>query len=113
MARPNKTGLSYYNCDTDRYSDIKIRRLKNAFGCSGIAVYDYILSATYSKGCVLQWDDNTMLDVAEYFALKENTVLEIIKHCCSTGLFNKELFTNEGVITSKAIQERYVFICKN
>ena len=113
MARPNKLGLQYYNIDTDRYSDIRIRRLKNAFGCVGIAVYDYILNSIYYNGCVLQWGENTMLDVAEYFDLKETTILEIINYCCATGLYDKELFTSESILTSKSIQERYVLICKN
>jgi len=113
MARPNKTGLLYYNIDTDRYSDIRIRRLKNTLGCTGIAVYDYILCAIYYNGGVLQWGENTVLDVAEYFALKETTIMEVINYCCNVGLFNKELFANESVLTSKSIQERYIFICKN
>jgi hypothetical protein len=112
MARPNKMGLQYYNIDTDRYSDIRIRRLKNALGCTGIAVYDYILCAIYHNGGVLSWGENTVLDVAEYFALKENTIMEVVNYCCSAGLFNKELFASESVLTSKSIQERYVYICK-
>ena len=38
-----RVGLSYYSVDTDRYLDIRIRRLVKAFGCDGIAVYDYLL----------------------------------------------------------------------
>lgn len=112
MARPNEFGLSYYNSDVDRYSDIKIRRLKKSLGCTGIAVYDYILALIYSKGCVLEWDENTTLDVSDYFNLKETTVVEVVNYCCKVGLFNKELHASESILTSQQIQERYVFICK-
>ena len=52
MAAYTKTGFSFYSVDTDRYQDRKIKRLKKAFGCNGIAVYDYLLCEVYrDKGC--------------------------------------------------------------
>ena len=110
MAR-NKTGLSYYSVDTDRYQDIKIKRLKKAFGCQGFAVYDYILCEIYRvQGCFLEWDESTAFDVAEYWGLKESLVNEIVKYCASVGLFDKELLCS-GIVTSRSIQERYLDFC--
>lgn len=104
----NKTGFSYYNVDTDRYQDIRIKRLKKDFGCSGIAVYDYILCEVYrDKGCFSAWDENRAFDVAEYFGLKESLVDEIVKYCGVVGLFDKGLLTR-GIITSQSIQKRYL-----
>ena len=37
-----KTGLSYYQAETDRFQDIKVKRLKKRYGCEGYAVYQYI-----------------------------------------------------------------------
>ncbi|WP_321437285.1 DUF4373 domain-containing protein [uncultured Bacteroides sp.] len=108
----NKIGLSYYNIDTDRYQDIKIKRLKKDFGCSGIAVYDYMLCEIYRvKGYFLVWDENTAFDVAEYFGLKETLVKDIVDYCCAVGLFDKELLTSEKILTSSSIQSRYVEMC--
>ena len=110
MARA-KTGLSYYSVDTDRYQDIKIKRLKKVFGCHGIAVYDYILCEIYRvQGCFLEWDESTAFDVAEYWGLKESLVNEIVKYCASVGLFDKELLCS-GIVTSRSIQERYLDFC--
>ena len=106
-----KTGLSYYSLDTDRYQNIKIKRLKKAFSCQGIAVYDYILCEIYRvRGCFLEWDDCTAFDVAEYYGLKESLVSEIVKYCASVGLFDKELLCS-GIVTSRSIQERYLEFC--
>lgn len=106
-----KNGLSYYKTDTDRYQDLKIKRLKRTFGCNGLSVYDYILNEVYRvQGCFLAWDENTAFDVAEYFGLKENLVNEIVKYCASVGLFDKELLCS-GIITSRSIQERYLQAC--
>jgi len=106
-----KTGLSYYNVDTDRYQDMKIKRLKKGFGCSGMAVYDYVLCQIYrDRGCFLVWDENTAFDVAEYFGVKENTVNEIVQYCGVVGLFNRELLTR-GIVSSLTIQNRYLDMC--
>lgn len=93
-----RVGLSYYSVDTDRYLDIRIRRLVKAFGCDGIAVYDYLLCNIYRvKGCFAAWDESTAFNVAEYLRLKESVVLEIVRYCGGVGLFNKELLSR-GII---------------
>ncbi|MFA6057271.1 MAG: DUF4373 domain-containing protein [Taibaiella sp.] len=109
----NKTGFDYYNTDTDRYQDIKIKRLKKDMGPAGVAVYDYILCEIYRvKGCFIAWDDSTVFDVADYWGLKESLVKEIINYCGAVGLFDKGLLTNGNTITSLSIQTRYVDMCK-
>ena len=106
-----KTGLAYYTVDTDRYMDIRIKRLKKALGCDGIAVYDYLLCEIYrDKGYFFEWNDNSVFDVAEYFGLKETKVKGIVEFCASVGLFSKVLL-GSGVLTSKSIQQRYVTMC--
>ena len=110
MANP-KAGLNYYTVDTDRYQDRRIKRLKKDFGCKGIAVYDYVLSEIYRvRGCFAEWDNDTAFDVAEYFGLKESVVREIVEYCGTVGLFDKELLSR-GVVTSAAIQRRYLEMC--
>jgi len=107
-----KTGLIYYNVDTNRYQDRRIKRLKKDFKCDGIAVYDYILCEIYRvEGCFLVWDEDTAFDVSEYFGLKETTVKEIVIYCGAVGLFDKTLLTR-GIITSLSIQKRYLEMCK-
>lgn len=107
-----KTGLAYYNVDTDRYQDMRIKRLKKDFGCNGMAVYDYLLCEIYrDKGCFLVWDDSTAFDVAEYFGLKENTVKEIVNYCSVVGLFDKGLLCSGNILSSRSIQQRYIETC--
>lgn len=109
----NKTGFVFYSIDTDRYQDVRIRRLKKDFGCNGIAVYDYILCEIYRvRGCFLVWDESTAFDVAEYFGLKESTVKEIVGYCGVVGLFDKGLLSGGNIITSRSIQSRFIEMCK-
>lgn len=106
-----KAGLNFYTIDTDRYQDIRIKRLKKDNGCDGIAVYDYILCEIYRvRGYFLEWDESSAFDVAEYFGLKETKVQGIVEFCASVGLFDKALLSR-GVITSAAIQQRYLTMC--
>ena len=109
----NRSGFDFYRVDTDRYQDIRIKKLKKHHGCSGIAVYDYVLCEIYRvRGCFMEWDESTAFDVAEYFGLKENTVNEIMRYCASVGLFDKELLSR-GIVTSSAIQKRFTSMCRS
>ena len=103
-----KVGLSYYTVDTDRYLDIRIKRLKKDYGCRGLAVYDYVLCEIYrDRGCFIEWDESTAFDVAEYLGLKEQVVQDIVKYCSVVGLFDEALL-RRGIITSASIQKRYL-----
>lgn len=105
----NKSGFKFYNVDTDRYQDMKIKRLKKKYSCNGIAVYDYILCEVYRvRGCFTEWDDNFLFDVADYFSIEEQLVTEIVNFCCNLGLFDKIVFAKLSIITSRTIQERFV-----
>ena len=114
MANYVKPGLVYYPSFTNRYMDIRMKKLKrNKDGCIGLAVFDYILCEIYRvQGYYIVWDEDTIFEIASYLDLKVNTVKEVVNYCCHLGLFNKELKANESILTSLEIQEQYIFICK-
>lgn len=106
-----KPSLDFYSIDTDRYQDRRIKRLKKAYKCQGIAVYDFLLCEVYRVyGCYAIYDDDTIFDVAEYFDLSEDDVCTIVDYCAEIGLFDRAML-DKGVITSVAIQRRYMDIC--
>lgn len=114
MSNPSKNGLSYYNIDTDIFQDIKIKRLLKTFGAKGFLIYMFILTEIYrDKGCFIEWDINTAFNVSAELDVSENLVTEVVNFCCVVGLFDKELFANEGILTSKSIQYRWEKITKN
>lgn len=107
-----KTGLIYYKVDTDRYQDIKIKRLKRIHGGLGLAVYDFLLCEIYrEKGSYLEWNEYVLFDISEYFGIKEELLIEIIEQSIEIKLFDKGMFYKHHVLTSKSIQTRYVKIC--
>ena len=117
-----KVGFDWYSVETDRYDDIRIRRLNANCGTKGLAVYDYLLARIYrDKGCYIICDDDCIFAVAEYLKMTESSVKEIISYCGSVGLFHDEFLLRDsngallprgGVITSRAIQRRYVVMCE-
>lgn len=111
MARTSKIGLEYFPMDIDIFSDIKIRKLIKYQGGKAISIYALLLCNIYKNGYYIEWDEELPFICSELTGFDEAYVLEVIKTCLSLGLFSKELFDAEGVLTSKGIQERYSRIC--
>lgn len=108
MAQPNKTGLSFYRSNTNRYQDPKIRRLLKKYKADGITVWDYIINEIYRlEGCFIIHDDNLIFNASDILNVEEETVKEIIKYCVEIELFSAEIFAKHQILTSIAIQKFY------
>tara|TARA_R110002096_G_C14564226_1_gene720121 strand:+ start:4 stop:816 length:813 start_codon:yes stop_codon:yes gene_type:complete len=113
MSRKERLGLDFYSIDTDLFFNRKIKRLIKNFGGNGYLIYSFLLTEIYrDKGCFIAWDSNTAFDVSDTINVKETLVNEVVSYCCSVGLFNKELLTNENVLSTKNIQEFWVKVVK-
>lgn len=108
-----KTGLSYYQAETDRFQDIKIKRLKKKYGCEGYAVYQYIQNEIYRvEGCYIRFTDDQLFDVSEYWGIEEERVEKIIEYCMEVELFDAITWHTNHILTSVDIQQRYLEICR-
>lgn len=113
MARSIREGLDYFPLDTNFYKNRKIRRLLLSQGPNALAVWLVIMAKIYEgKGYYLQYDEDTCFDIGDAIAVSEGAVNEIVKACIKVKLFNKTLFDNYGILTSKGIQEQYSEIMK-
>ena len=105
-------GFNYYKADTDRFQDIKIKRLKKQFGPEGYCVYQYALNEIYRvDGCFLQWTADHVFDCAEYWGITEDRVNEIIKYCTEVRLFDSIAFKS-CILTARSMQSRYIDMCR-
>lgn len=107
MARIAKSGLEYFPMDIDFFQDIKVRKLIKRQGGKAVTVYALLLCLIYKNGYYMQWDDELPFIGSELSGFDEAYVSEVIKTCLTLGLFDKNLFDNEQVLTSKGIQVRY------
>ena len=109
----SKNGFSYYKAETDRFQDIKIKRLKKKYGCDGYAVYQYALNEIYRvDGSYIRWTEDQLFDCADYWGMNEERVKEIVDYCAEICLFDPVVWKMKCILTSRAIQTRYIDICK-
>lgn len=109
-----KQGLSYYQAETDRFQDIKVKRLKKKYGCQGYAVYTYIENEIYrTTGSFIRVTDDITFDIAEYWNIEETEVENILNFCADIELFDPLTWKSRQVLTSEHIQQKYVSVCKH
>lgn len=109
-----KQGLSYYQAETDRFQDIKVKRLKKKYGCEGYAVYTYIENEIYrTTGSFIRVTDDIIFDIAEYWNIDEIEVENILNFCADIELFDPLTWKSRQVLTSERIQQKYVSVCKH
>ena len=111
MARPQKQGLEYFSFDVSFFSDIRIRKLIKYHGIQAVPVYEILLCRIYEGGYYIAWDDDLPFIISEVSDLEEDTIMDIINYCIEVGLFNKTVFEEHKVLTSRSIQQRYVSAC--
>ena len=68
MGRIARKGFEYYRAETDRFRDIKIRKLRKEHSCAGYAIYQYVLNEIYRvEGCYIRFTQDELFDCAEYW----------------------------------------------
>ena len=111
MGRNKKIGLDYFPFDIDFFQDLRIRKLIKYQGGKAVTVYALLLCYIYKQGYYMRWDEELPFFVSEQTGFEEAYIREVIKCCLVIGLFSKELYDSEKILTSKGIQERYQKIC--
>ena len=111
MGRNVKKGLDYFPFDVDFFQDIKIRKLIKYQRGKAVTVYALLLCLIYKNGYYMLWDEELPFILSEQTGFEEAYIQEVVRCCLALGLFSKELFDKEKVLTSIGIQERYKRIC--
>lgn len=109
----SKNGFSYYKAETDRFQDIKIKRLKKKYGCDGYAVYQYALNEIYRvDGSYIRWTEDQAFRLCRLLGHERGTGerdRRLLREIC---LFDPVVWKMKCILTSRAIQSRYIDICK-
>lgn len=106
-----KKGLDYFPLDISFYRDYKIRKLIRRKGGEALTVYIVLLCKIYENGYYLPWDDEKSFILFEDTDIEEDIVINIINYCVEVDLFDKQLFEQEHILTSRGVQERYLSAC--
>lgn len=109
MARKHKIGIDYFSHDVDMLQDKKVKLLKAKFGLVGYAVYNRLLEEIYrDKGYFLKIDEDFTLLFCDESKIDYEKFIVILNECIDKELFNKEIFEEFNIITSKRIQINYM-----
>lgn len=107
MARPIKSGIDYFPLDVAL--DNNVRLVEAKFGATGFAVIIKLWQRIYAENgyyCCWSEDDSLLFSRENFF--DNNTVSEIVDECLKRGIFDKNMFENHGILTSKGVQKRFV-----
>lgn len=111
MSRQKKSGLDYFPFEVDFFQDIKIRKLIRRNGGKAITVYALLLCYIYKSGYFMTWDKELPFIISEQTGYGEVYIQEALESCLALGLLDRRMLDEEGVLTSRGIQERYKKIC--
>lgn len=113
MGRPLKTGLDYFPLDTNFLQDVKIKKLLlNYEGGKGVSVYIYLLARIYQEWYFIKWDEDWCFTISYDLQLSQEFVQKCVEFMVGIGLFDKDLYINENILTSHGIQVQYFEIVR-
>ena len=110
MARPIKQGLDYFPLDVNL--DDKIELLEAECGLQGFAIIIKLFQKIYNQGYFINWTEDDQLLFAKKINTDLTTVNSVIMIALKREIFNKEMYENYRILTSKGIQRRFFEICK-
>lgn len=113
MARPKKTGLDYFPLDVDILSDVKVMKLIHRYGNgTALSIYIALMCRIYKEGYFIKYqEDDTAFHLSVVLHESDEEMIEnVIQGCLEIGLFDREVFEQYRVLTSAAIQRRYISI---
>lgn len=108
MARPKKEGMDYFPHDTDAVNDEKLEALRMLYGNDGYAFYFIMLERIYrTKDAELDISDaETIQILSRKVSVSLETFHKMLETCFKRDIFDRKLYEQHGVLTSKGIQKR-------
>lgn len=112
MAGKPKRGIDFSPWDVHILEDdTKLDELIEAQSWDGFGIYFYLCQKAYAtEGYFYRWSYANAATTARRMGggIRSETVKQVVSLCLRIGLFDKELFDRESVLTSKGLQRRYM-----
>lgn len=114
MSRTTKRGIDFSGWATNIFDDegSPIEELLEAQGWNGFGVYFFLCQRAYSTdGYFCRWEYKNAITTARKMGggIKPDAVRQVVSLCLRIGLFDKDLFARESILTNKTIQRHYMF----
>ena len=111
MARPLKTGLDYFPLDVN--IDDNIELIEAEHGIEGFAILIKLWQKIYANGYYIEWNEDMSLLFSRKINASVNMINDVINSCFKRNLFNKKMYFEHGILTSKGIQKRFITACSS
>lgn len=112
MAGRPKQGIDYAGWSVNIFDgDTKIDKLLDAQGWVGFSIYFYLCQMAYKfDGYFYRWayDDSASTARRMGGGIGSGTVEETVRYCLQIGLFDRRLFDEWNILTSRGIQRRFL-----
>lgn len=112
MAGRPKQGIDYAGWSVNIFDgDTKIDKLLDAQGWIGWSIYFYLCQMAYKfDGYFYRWsyDDSATTARRMGGGIRSETVKATVGACFQIGLFDKRLFEESAILTSRGIQRRFL-----
>lgn len=112
MARPIKEGLDYLPLDVDFFENPKIEAIADEFGCAGECIILRLFCRIYDNGAFIKVDALLTRPISKRTGTSIETVTAVIDRAVEYDIFDRDKYEQFGVLTSKGIQERFLFAKK-
>ena len=112
MARPNKIGLDYFPLDVDFFEDEKMLAISGEFAVKGEIITLRLLCEIYRNGYFVEYSELLKNKLARLGGLSSGLVDEVVSKLVKYGFFDGSLFSEQNILTSKGIQERFIEVVK-
>jgi hypothetical protein len=114
MARPRKDGMDYFPHDVHMSTDKKVKALRIMYGNDGYTFFNIALEMIYQEpNFELDVSDaETIQILASNVEVTVQKLSEMIATAVKHGCFDKERYTNDGVLTSNGILKRADVVTK-
>lgn len=110
MARPKKQGLDYFPLDVN--VDNKIEILESEYGILGFGFIVRLFQKIYANGYYLEWNQYSAILLKKEIGMTKEKINEFIEFCLEINIFDKKLYSEYNILTSRGIQKRYFTVCK-
>ena len=105
MARPTKQGVDYFPLDV--HLDNKFKFIEIKFGLEGFATIIKIMQEIYSQSYYCDWSEDEMLLFSSEHNIEIDKLTKITDEAVDRDIFDKTLYEDFKILTSKGIQNRY------
>lgn len=115
MGRPFRKGLRFFSHDTDMSNDPKIQAIEALYEMKGYAVFNKLLEKIYNteEGYIEVKTELQIKVLADIFKFKVVEFTKYISDAVEIGLFDKEAYTKQKILTSNGVRKRIAEVQKD